>query len=451
MNWKTPLILLIVLIAIAGYFFLVEQPRREQERSDKISSRKILPYGIDEVLRVSFTNPAGDRIDWIRDGDAWTITYPTRTPGSTSTIDYFISQMIPGQKRNEFDPGDDLETYGLSRPYATVVFTTEERTDSLFIGDATPLSSQCYVRRSGSDKIYVARDLTRNLVNKNLYHLRDKSFLTLEPDSITALRVSSGDRTFTFDRQPGTWMIRGTRLGADRKVIEPYLTGLTDAITREFSAEDLSDLARFGLGPERGEITIFTGSDSTVIAFGDSDDEFTYVVRNGLDKVVRIEKRFDRVFEWLDEKIMVLNVSYFDPARVARITWETAGSGRSIYLEDGVWRSELDGTIEIPVPKLSYFLVLIRGLVFEQLGRTGFLPADGPPPESTVRITLSGSDGSILDTVTISGTPDGTLTAGSLSSGSFGTVRDGNFEEIVRVFERLYNGLPREQEGASSP
>ncbi|HSG28998.1 MAG TPA: DUF4340 domain-containing protein, partial [Candidatus Krumholzibacterium sp.] len=294
-------------------------------------------------------------------------------------------------------------------------------------------------------------DLTRNLVNKNLYHLRDKSFLTLEPDSITALRVTSGERTFTFDREPGTWIIRGTRLGADRKVVEPYLTGLTNAIIREFSAEDLSDLSRFGLGPERRQITIFTGSDSTVIAFGDSNGEFTYVVRDGLDKVVRIEKRFDQVFEWLDEKIMVLNVSYFDPAEVARITWETTGSGRSLYIEDDAWRSDLDGAIEVPVPKLSYFLVLLRGLVFEQLGRTGFLPGDGPPPGSTVRITLSASDGSILDVVTISGAPDGTLTAGSLSSGSFGTVRDGNFDEIVRVFERLYNGLPRGQGNASSP
>ncbi|HSG27986.1 MAG TPA: DUF4340 domain-containing protein, partial [Candidatus Krumholzibacterium sp.] len=155
MNWKTPLILLVLLIAIAGYFFLVEQPGREREQSDRISARKILPYGIAEVVQVSFTNPAGDRIDWVREGDGWTINYPTLTRGSTSTIDYFISQMIPGQKKNEFDPEGSLGSYGLLPPYATVVFTTAERTDSLFIGDATPLSSQCYVRSSGSDKIYV--------------------------------------------------------------------------------------------------------------------------------------------------------------------------------------------------------------------------------------------------------------------------------------------------------
>ncbi len=440
MTWKTPVILTCILVVIVGYFFIVDQAGHDKSELEKRIARTVLPYTIEEVDSVHFTNPVGENINFLRDESGWLIVYPTVARGALSTIEYFITQMIPGIKKNEFVPGGNLADYGLFPPYAIVVFFngTSGRIDTMLIGDSTPLTSQCYVRIGGDDRIFVTRDLTRNLVKKTLYHLREKSFMDLSPDSISAFSVRTGESSVTFENRLGAWLIRGTRIGADKNLIQPYLTGITEAIIQEFAAENTGALSEFGICDSCRDLTLFTDSDSITISFGGTTGDLVYAVRRGTGKVVRLEKKLDRIFDWLDEDVLVMNISYFIPDQVHSLTWETADRSQTISREVDLWKTGSSMPVIITTKNVHYLLTLLRGLVFDSIVTAGEkIDFDAPIGDSTTKISLRDINGQTIDVILISREIDGSEKAASITTGTSGTIKTNTFDEIRRVYARF--------------
>ncbi|MBU8922495.1 MAG: DUF4340 domain-containing protein [Bacteroidales bacterium] len=440
MNWKTPVVLICILAVLAAYFFLVDQAGQNKSELENKLSRRVIPYTIEEVDSVHFTNPEGQNIHFLCDEIGWLIVYPTVTRGAVSTIEHLISQMIPGIKNNEFDPDGNLADYGLFPPYATIIFFngTSGRIDTLLIGDSTPLTSQCYVRVGGDERVFVTRTLTRNLVKKTLYHLREKSFMDISPDSIVAFNVKTGESSISFERSLGAWLIKGTKIGADKNFIQPYLTGISEVIIREFAAENTDSLSLYGISDSQRDLTLFTDSDSITISFGNVTEDLVYAVRSGLTKVVRLEKRIDQVFSWLDDDVLVMNISYFIPDQVHSLKWETADHSQTISFEGDAWKADSPESGVIATKNVYYLLTLLRGLVFDEILRAGeTIDFDAPVEENSTKIILMDINGKTIDVILISREIDGTETASSITTGTSGSIKPDTFEEIRRIYIRF--------------
>ena len=105
------------------------------------------------------------------------IVHPTRTPASKSTIDSFLFQIVPGLKMEVFPAAANLGDFGFDDPFATVILSAagSRYPDTIYVGDKTPTSSKCYIRLGSSRDVIITRELTHNVMNKNLFHLRDKN------------------------------------------------------------------------------------------------------------------------------------------------------------------------------------------------------------------------------------------------------------------------------------
>ncbi len=434
MKFKTTFILIVVLAMIAAYYFLVDQQKLKKAQEDKLASGKFLPYGADEIDSAEFHNPFGEVIKWERSIEGWLITSPVTTRGSSTTIDYILSQIVPGQKKNEFDPGGIFADYGLENPYAAIILfnRNQSRTDTIYFGDKTPVTHQCYVRHGSSPDITVTIDLTRDLVRKTLFQLRDKLFLNLDSDSITAISIHGDGINLIVENRSGTWLIANTRIGVDKSLIVPYLTSITEAIIHEFAAEDTLSQKDFGIGTPDRHIVIFTPVDSIRIDFGNDANKLVNVKRSGLNKIVMLESKYLRIFDWTQKDVMIMNLAFFIPGEVAEFHYDTPDTSVVLKLEGENWIVSKDPGLKINRRELQYLLMILRGLSFEQI-----LKDTVSLHEYSSRMILKDASGDTLDVITVFGAAPGDHIVKSMSSGATGIIGKNTYDLLHRIFMRL--------------
>ena len=99
MSFKaTTWILLAALVAIVGYFFLVDEKNRAQSVAERKLSTKLFRYRPEDVERFILINPKGERIEVARSGSGWKVVSPVEAPGAGPEISSFVDQIVPGRR-----------------------------------------------------------------------------------------------------------------------------------------------------------------------------------------------------------------------------------------------------------------------------------------------------------------------------------------------------------------
>ena len=436
------------LAAAAIYFFAVEEPARRRASRERISSRRLLPYGPADVDEIALLNPYGETIMMERRRGSWRITWPVEDAGSVSTIEMFLSQIVPGQRLAEYEGVEDFAPYGLDTPYATVILHSQVygRRDTVHVGDKTPTSFRAYLRLGDSDDVIVTRELARNVMQKTLYHLRDKNLLHVDSKDVVSLSVVSPGSRIDLERSGGFWLVSGTSLRADRAVIEPWLSGIESGLIYEFAAEDTTAAEAFGIGDPPRSVVLSTGSGSTRVEFGDLREDRVAAVVEGRNKVLMTEKAHADVFDWVRSGLLVMNLSLTPPGDVRGLLWESPDTSLALSLEEGSWSvSNGGGAAAVEGEAVKYLLMLTRSTSFEEIASDPGLLSRLPEAPS-VRITLEGPGDSVLDVISIYRIPGGGPVGTSLSAGNAGYIRAGRLAELERAFS-LIGGAP----GAGRP
>ena len=434
MRFKSTWILAVLLLIIAAYYFLVEERRKEEAEREARVSRRLLPYDKERVDRFTLINPQGDSIEVVRSEPGWGIVHPVDTDASKATIEAILMQLLPGQKLDSFEDIGNLSDYGLDPPYATIIFRSRDRTapDTIFVGDKTPTSPSCYIRIGSSDTVLVSREMTHNIVNKNLYHLRDKNFLHLPSEAIDSLYIEGDGRVFALSRADDTWWTGNPPVRANRPLVESYLKTLTLAIVYGFPSEDLSALDRYGLEDPERRIVISSGGREIETRFGDLFEDRVYAFRSGLDKVLLLEQKVLEPFEWTDRDVVSRKLSFFDPRGVARILLETPGTRIVIEKREEGW---FLGAAPVTQAKVQTFLRMLGRIEFETIENRGQGdPFDTSLPYS-MRVSLEAEGGFTVEKIAFFRSEEGEEKASSLSSSAAGSIGPGTIAELERLVE----------------
>ena len=436
MRFKSTWVLLAVLILIAAYYFLVDEKIRVTRDLERHDSKDVLPYGRNEIDRFVLVNPYGDRIELEREGTEWVIVSPVRTDAAQSTIDALLTQLLPGYKSEMFGGVRDFPLYGLEDPYATLIFhpADSDRADTLFVGDKTPTSPSCYVRIGVSDTVLIVREMTHDVVNKNLYHLRDKNFIYIPSSTIDSVKIAKGVDLRTLSRMTAGWQMSESGIWAEDLVIESYLTDLTLAIIRGFAREDMDSLGAYGLDPPYGEISIFQAGEKIKVSFGNRKEAQVHATRTGIDKVLLLEGKLLAALDWSLDDIRSRNLSFYEPADVTEIICEFPDRTIALLRETAGW--SVSG-IPVELEKPLNILRMIKNARFESF--TGRLDdsRSGSEGPFSLRIILNGSDGEQIETITFYSTPSGSIEASSASAGMRGNIASGKRMEIERFLDSL--------------
>jgi hypothetical protein len=289
MNFRTTILLLVVLAAVVGGMWLLGRTpastdaTTDAEPEPTPSDTKYIfdpQFDVDAIATVALQRPDEPTIVFERGpakpgetADTWRLREPIAADAEGWTVRGLINALRAVQSRTAFAPGADGQPTaadaGLEPPTATVVLTDEDdQTYALEIGGQVTLSTDVYVRVPGEDTIHIANRDLRPQIRKKLGEFRAKQLLSLRVDEVVGLRIKDQERSYAFTRQSdGQWVIdEPVKAFADRDKLRSLITKLSTLRAEDFVNGAAASPAAYKLDPAHLVLEVATESKRAVPA-----------------------------------------------------------------------------------------------------------------------------------------------------------------------------------------
>lgn len=208
----------------------------------------------------------------------WRLTAPLNYPANSLLLKTLVDVcarlrpqlVIPAAQAGS--PAD----FGLSPPQATLRFHQGDTPLELRIGSRAPVGTQLYVQVAGAGHIAVTDGALLEFLPRIADDWRDRSLLALANVKFDRVRVRTGARDLTLQRDATNQLWRITLptppKRADTPRIEELLTALRRWPVLQFLSDDpRADLETYGLHTPESELAFGQGTNDTlVVQFGKS-------------------------------------------------------------------------------------------------------------------------------------------------------------------------------------
>jgi hypothetical protein len=196
---KEVLILIVIIVALAGYLVFKKEDRRHYTLPD--------PPAVDMEKIDRLTVEKKDRIlDFTRTDSGWVVTeqaYPADETAVTQMLEVLsgltLSVLVSEKQdltRYELDDGNGL---------TVTAFEGEIPVLSVKIGKTAPTFNHTFVMVENDPGIYQAKDAFRSHFNKSLDEFRDRRVLTFQEDRIKAITIQTPEKQVILTaREPGS-------------------------------------------------------------------------------------------------------------------------------------------------------------------------------------------------------------------------------------------------------
>ena len=170
----------------------------------------------------------------------WHITSPTPLAADQSAVSSLLGTFssLTAERLVE-EKAASLATYGLDAPKLEVDLTEKSnKTHQLLLGDDTPAGNGIYAKLDGDSRVFTIPKYDKTSIDKSANDLRDKRLLTVDPDKISQLELSTKKQDMVFGRSKDEWQIvKPKPLRADGTQVDEFVRALTDA-KMELTASD---------------------------------------------------------------------------------------------------------------------------------------------------------------------------------------------------------------------
>jgi hypothetical protein len=257
---------IIVLLAVAVFFVL----RRPGETSGTgLSGNVLVRFDSTSVDRLEIRS-AKDSIARQKEGNSWRMVYPIRYRANESAVKAALEKS--GHIQLENVVSDNPQKQGLFQVDSTGtlvrVFENGSEKTSFLIGKPSSSYAETYVRRAGSDDVYLAQGVLTYTFNRPVRDWRDKIIFKAEQENMHAIRFHYGDTTFALANVDSAWRVDND--SASPASVRSFLTALGN-----FQADDFIDTAL----PAMPRLTAMIDVDGVQIQFFPEKDAGKYVVR----------------------------------------------------------------------------------------------------------------------------------------------------------------------------
>ena len=231
-----------------------------------LRDKKIVELKEDDIVRIALHGPDGDVL-LTKSGGNWQIEQPTALRADGNAVRALLSG-VRNLRATDFAsdaPSDaDLATYGLDTPKSQLVFTAADGTETrLLVGKEN--DQGLYVKTADRPTTFVVGKYASHDLTKTLNDLRDKTVLSFDPGSVTALDVSRADGGhFMLHSADGKWSLEGSDQAVNAGAVDSFVGALSHLSGNQVLGEGVTDLAPYGLAPPALTIAV-KGKDDVLV------------------------------------------------------------------------------------------------------------------------------------------------------------------------------------------
>lgn len=289
----------LLILGAAIYFYLSMDPNRIQEK------QKFLSVDTSEVDLIRVVNKDGD-LTLKKFGTTWKITSPMEYLANASYVKTTLEKVAGlevesfitsnKEKYDQFEVGDSATYIEIGKEGGKV--------DKFYCGKNSPTWSHTYIRRVGSDEVWLISGSPRSSFSRKPVDWRDKRVLELDKTQLQRILISFEDTKIELSRQIGTQQMDSTLAKADTswmasanggapfKPVERELNRVINTLIRinaiEFLDQGKDTIPALGV-PDLKVEAFLEGSQHEVLEFWQSargDGTRFFVRKNGDDKTI---------------------------------------------------------------------------------------------------------------------------------------------------------------------
>ncbi len=403
MRLRSTLILAVLFAALGAYLYWVELPRDPDAPSDE----PLVALTVDEVDRIELEHP-GRRVVVERKDSGWHMLEPVDAAADERTISNLLDAVAEARVSRTLDPGQDLPTFGLDAPSASIALTGGGKPlAEIKLGKNTPVGGSTYVLRDGDERIHLVADTLDTRLDKKASDLRDKRVLVFDEADARALRLRTAAGEIVLSRDESGWRITAPQeLRADQAKVGTLLSSLHSMRASDFVDETTDQLQRYGLAQPRSTVVIETTEGEPLeLRIGSERDGMLRVQTNLRPTVYAVPS-------WIGDDIggrdLERDLLHFRDKTVARFAAEDAAAieiaegGRVTTLQqaDDGWRASDDTVVDgDAVDELLKTIAALEGFEIATAAAQSLAEYGLDPPQRT--ILVRDGDGAELAAVSL--------------------------------------------------
>ncbi len=356
MNFKTTLIIIVLLGGIAGaYFLFFQQSREDASISEKPPIHQV--YGITreqvQQVEVAFADTAYQNLRLTKDATGnWKIKKPFQADADSEKVNQMLDDLLNKRVKQTLEV-PELTQYGLDTPSITLSLWTEQVSPAatFFIGKKA-INFSVYVKEESEAHIFLIESSALDDLTKSPTDLRDPSVIKFNTETVSNIEIASRDidensnqqrsavsgqqkngmeagkdgrgairqptadgyKTFNCEKRDGTWFVtHPIETKADSQEIENLLSELRALQVSTFEADQADantpvQLEKSGLDSPRLQIKLTDGNNTYALDIG-----LEVAAEDGTQRSVYVKSVHQQAIYTVNNDIYtLLNTSVFD-------------------------------------------------------------------------------------------------------------------------------------------
>ena len=325
MNFRTTLIIIVLLVGIGGaYYLFFQEPSDQATENEKPPMHQV--YGITrdavQQVEIAFADAAYQDLKLVKDTtDNWQLTKPFQADADSEKVSQMLDDILNKRVKQTLEV-TELAQYGLDTPSIRLSLWTEGDTPTAtFLIGKKAINFSVYVKEKSETHIFLIESSALDDLTKSPTDLRDRAVIKFNPETVSGIQFrhrDAGPSTINCEKRDGTWhVIHPLEAKADAEEIEDLLSELRSLKVLSFEldgfeaegADTKAQLEKSGLDDPRIQVELTDGDNTYTIDIGSSIPS-----ENSTQGRVYVKTAVyqDAVYTVVEDIYHLLNKSVFD-------------------------------------------------------------------------------------------------------------------------------------------
>ena len=248
MTRNTWILIGVLAALIVAVYFVMQRPG--ESSSSESSGVMLVDFDSAAVDKIEIHSPNGTAVIE-REGGVWMLTAPVHYRADDAIVGTTLSSGKRMELKGLISSNPEKRNLFQVDSAGTLVRIYEHGTakTAFWIGKPSPSYTETYVRRDGSNDVYLASGMFSSTFSRRANDWRDKTILKTDQDAISGVTLRFGDTTVALARQDSIWKVD------DDVAKNDAVKSFTGALAN-FQADDFVDSAVATLPPLTVQIEV---------------------------------------------------------------------------------------------------------------------------------------------------------------------------------------------------
>lgn len=244
MNFKTTLIIVILLIGIGGAYYLFFQESPDDASTDEkpmIHQVYSVPRDTVQQVEISFADTAYQHLKLKKEGTGnWRLTKPIQVDADNEKVNQVLDDVLNKRIKQTLEV-PALAQYGLDTPTITLsLWTNGDAPAATFLIGKKAINFSLYAKEKSETHIFLIESSALDDLTKSTTDFRDRSMIKFNTETVSNIQLQQRDTGSTIhcEKRDNTWhLVHPIKAKADAEKIQTLLSELRSLKVSTFEAD----------------------------------------------------------------------------------------------------------------------------------------------------------------------------------------------------------------------